>query len=1811
MDNHKLVHKGVFQSTREVCDFVTIPAQSLNYLVGSCLQKEKTKFILSYWFLNQSDAANVAIKRYQADVSRKQPAVAAVALANRGKQRIDFLVDTPTNIHILLQQDTPPLPNRSGDIVTDDFCAMYLFDADNNLVKGVPSAMSFREMSIVEHLPKKGRYALSITCPRGGGSVPCKVEIVGVEESHVRITDTPENAEELTAVDLGFMSQEQCGFALPDLPLDSDSIFQEKLEALRELLKDPNADPAEVKKLQAQLNARAHELAVTLMSSERPVYLPDRDLDALNPLLDSDDAYMAEECTRYQLKKDPRSQYKVLEQEEKLRNMADRIAEEFRNNNLEFLNEAFDGVPVEDLPLRSDEQFAALLRQRAVLMKHPTENAAEIAKLEAEMNERAKEIACALHEKERAFLEEDTEGIPLDMLGLNEDATYVDLENHLRALMGSENADPEEVKKLQEALKGRAQELATELKLSEREKFLAHEFNGVSADALHLDDDATYHEMELRRLALMQEDPVKNTEEIQKLEKEMNTRAVELATELQNRERAFLASEETNSDVLREVLNQDPEFLAKEAKLRELMKDPRGNGAAITALKEELAETAKQAYQKYAEEQRGLFLKEEYEGYSKEELLLSNDAAYVEAENRYLALLLDPSQAKPGEMEEVQQFLTARAAEIARVKTLKERIAFLGPNVRSVPLKDLPLNSDEKYRALEQERARALRDPTKQEYVAEVEAAMKARAMELVKAMFAQDRAYLNPEPAGVPVELVPLDDDPAFQQLETERAEAKHSGLAAALNIKEKALNDRAAVVAQELKEKERSLFMENEYVHVPRQAIPLDADPAFKEAEIARLRLRKEDPEKNAAEITALEQRMVVRAGDLAKVQQEADRAFLSNQQVAVGGELLNKVLDGDEEFLKMQERIRTLIKDPVANAKAIKNLETQMAERAKKLTDDFVAAERATYLNEAYEGRAREDLPLDQDAVYKKLESEYLALSQDPNADPEKLAQLRAAMDERALAVAREINKHDQQRYLSERFHGVPFEALGLDADEKFNELQALRAAVLRDPSRAGEVAALEEALQKRADEIARARLAADRAYLDEAPEGIPLSCIRIEEDRDFNSKEEQRAALVAENKPAKNGKTITALEESMNTQVHAMAKKLKEKQIEECVDSSIRGVSRGLLSLSEDAECTNLIAERTKALLAGDAAEAQRLADEINKRAHTVADEVIETLRNNLMQDPLRVSLEDLNLDGDAQFKEMENEALKYMLDPKKNAAKLKDLYEEMDHRAAQLAEEKLWTEREEYMEAAPEGRALRELPLNSDENLLNMERQRREMLKSGTVDPAVRAELDKKLNTCATEKAQVANAGDRGGFLGATIRGFPVSALGLDQDEQFRELERQRAANKRSRGTNGEAIEEALRKRAAEVADEKLKNDRDFLDANPEGVALRQVPLDGDKAFRQLEEKRAALKHSGTATDKEIAAVEEKMNKRAHELAAAMKEAGRSLVSQKPQGIPLADLHLDEDEVLTQLEEAYRDAVETGDKAAQQDLRRKMNEHIVELTATLHAKERSELNQNPRGLPMSILPVDEDPIFMRLENEARALRARQPTSTRLDDIKDELNARAAELADEARLKYLGPAPGGIPLKLVRFEDQPEFLKAEEERRELLKKDPSAEKELNKRLNTMLEVIAEECITGDRSYFEQEPGGVPLEYLPLDTDPKFREAELERVKLIAEDPQKNAAKIKAYEAKLKERLNELVAELKKSDVEGLEGAPRGIPLENLKPPRGRGVCRYGGPAASAQEGPRREQRSHSKTTRANERAGLSNRNGADSIGPRVSR
>ncbi|EPY18645.1 calpain-like cysteine peptidase [Strigomonas culicis] len=276
----------------------------------------------------------------------------------------------------------------------------------------------------------------------------------------------------------------------------------------------------------------------------------------------------------------------------------------------------------------------------------------------------------------------------------------------------------------------------------------------------------------------------------------------------------------------------------------------------------------------------------------------------------------------------------------------------------------------------------------------------------------------------------------------------------------------------------------------------------------------------------------------------------------------------------------------------------------------------------------------------------------------------------------------------------------------------------------------------------------------------------------------------------------------------------------------------------------------------------------------------------------------------------------------------------------------------------------------------------------------------------------------------------------------------------------------------MNERAHALAKELVEKGRGFLDPEPLGVPIVDVPLNGDEQFRKMEEQRRSIKHDPRNAST-VRALEERLNDRAYELAESLLQSERAFMDQQPLGLALSDLPLNQDLRMREIERTRRmlkkDNVNGVHSADVKVLEDGMNGRAFQLAKTALEEERSFLQPDPCGVPLSDLPLDTDAEFHAKELQRLKLRQASKSSEKIRALESELDARAKELAvifiREER-SYLDQEPEGIPLDRLSLDRDPVFHGMELERRRMVRngEDPARVVELEVQLNARVHELA---------------------------------------------------------------------------------------------------------------------------------------------------
>ncbi|CAD2221919.1 hypothetical protein, conserved [Angomonas deanei] len=217
-----------------------------------------------------------------------------------------------------------------------------------------------------------------------------------------------------------------------------------------------------------------------------------------------------------------------------------------------FLPSEINGIPIEELPLKDDEPFAALAEEHARLAQDPEANEEALKDVEEQMKDRAKELADQAAEEEKALRDAlpfvDVGKTPLRELDLDSDPEFAKLHAAYDELAKDpETANGPEAKRLEKAMNDLAQliafdEAAAKHRDAIKEADLHEEFPFLPdepIDGITLRDAGVMEDPEFRALAnqledLKKEDPVKNAPKIKGLEDKLKDRAEELAKDVKD-----------------------------------------------------------------------------------------------------------------------------------------------------------------------------------------------------------------------------------------------------------------------------------------------------------------------------------------------------------------------------------------------------------------------------------------------------------------------------------------------------------------------------------------------------------------------------------------------------------------------------------------------------------------------------------------------------------------------------------------------------------------------------------------------------------------------------------------------------------------------------------------------------------------------------------------------------------------------------------------------------------------------------------------------------------------------------------------------------------------------------------------------------------------------------------------------------------------------------------------------------------------------------------------------------------------------------
>ncbi|KAH9600805.1 hypothetical protein LSM04_006585 [Trypanosoma melophagium] len=1522
-----------------------------------------------------------------------------------------------------------------------------------------------------------------------------------------------------------FLSKRVDGVLLSDLDLADDAVFQEMVERRGAMTSEPQRNREALAEVESQLRDRASCVAAMKKAVDALRADEDEDVRAHNPFLE--------------------------------------------------MNEV-KSVPLRELGLPSDPQYAALTEERLLLKQHPVPNAAAIVATENALRSRAEEIALA------RLTAEDSEAVRKQRKRPSQ-VNHPPRTAQMDAL--PEEAAGDEIVDVDTQLPPKPQR-ALEL----------------------VKKDPYYQELNALRDTLVSKGKEVNAPAIQCVEEQMKDRLEQLRADAEKaavaRQRAeqrlleqhpYLEALEIAGLPLSELgLSDDDEFVALAKEHATLAASPRANAEALAANEQSLRTRAAQLAATLVKKEAALREQMPYLDHLPvdvplRELHLESDPEFTALLARYAAVCSEPERAGGPEARRLEKAMhdfvnrivedvaTARHRALLEAENLHEKYPYIPEEpAPGVALVEVGVHEDPTFCKLANELEDLRTDPVKNaEQIAAVESAVCARAVELaaMKLHATEEEChkypFLSKRVDGVLLSDLDLADDAVFQEMVERRGAmtSEPQRNREALAEVESQLRDRASCVAAMKKAvdalradededvRAHNPFLEmNEVKSVPLRELGLPSDPQYAALTEERL-LLKQHPVPNAAAIVATENALRSRAEEIAlarltaedseAVRKQRKRPSQVNhpprtaQMDALPEEAAgDEIVDVDTQLPpKPQRALELFEKDPyyqelnalrdtlVAEGKEVNAPAIQCAARG---TATLGAAPYLEALEIA--GLPLSELGLSDDDEFVALAKEHATLAASPRANAEALAANEQSLRTRAAQLAATLVKkeaalREQMPYLDHLPVDVPLRELHLESDPEFTALLARYAAVCSEPERAGgpEAKRLEKAMHDLAGKIAEDVATARHRALVEAE--------NLHEKYPYIPEEPAPGVALVE------------------VGVHE--------------DPTFCKLANELEDLRTDP------VKNAEQIAAVESAVCARALELAAMKLHATEEECHKYPFLSKRVDG--VLLSDLDLADDAVFQEMVERRGAMTSEPQRNREALAEVESQLRDRASCVAAMKK------------------------------------------AVD-ALRADED--------EDVRAHNP-----FLEMNeVKSVPLRELGLPSDPQYAVLTDERLLLKQHPVPNAAAIvatENALRSRAEEIAlarltaedSEAVRKQRKRpsqvnhpprtaqMDALPEEAAGdeivdvdTQLPPKPQRALELFEkdpyyQELNALRDTLVAEGKEVNApaiqcVEEQMKDRLEQLradaekaAVARQRAEQRLLEQHPYlealeiaGLPLSELGLSDDDEFVALakEHATLAASPRANAEALAANEQSLRTRAAQLAATLVKKEAAlreqmpYLDHLPVDVPLRELHLESDPEFTALLARYAAVcsepeRAGGPEAKRLEKAMHDLAGKIAEDVATARHRALveaenlhekypyipeEPAPG-VALVEVGVHEDPTFRKLANELEDL-RTDPVKNAEQIAAVESAvcaravelaamkLHATEEEC--HKYPFLSKRVDGVLLSDLDLADDAVFQEM-VERRGAMTSEPQRNREALAEVESQLRDRAS-CVAAMKKA-------------------------------------------------------------------------
>nr|CAJ2469848.1 unnamed protein product [Leishmania braziliensis] len=874
-----------------------------------------------------------------------------------------------------------------------------------------------------------------------------------------------------------FLSKRVAGVPLSELPLVQDELFQALVAQRAPLLGSPRTNAAKLHAVETRAHDRARQLADAKSKLDGLRDTADDEVRARNPFLPHSDVR---------------------------------------------------GVPLRELGLPRDPEYAQLMDRRLALKERPVENAAELTTVEAHLKRRATEVAEAKLVAEAELrakyptVAAAPEGAMLSSLALTLDPLLAQLEQECAALAEQPKPDRAAVRAAEAAAAARVQELVDEDANAEEEAAQARaavlkRYPMCARDVTEaVGKDAMLASLAALHAGLLS-DPSVNGTPLADVEARMRERCAEVESGRRQQRRRRPANPPRLLD-MNDVALESGELDDYHSRRH------RHRRGRILDAQEVLMDTAGEVHEQQGETKllprsRHVAALRHSDPYY-QELVALRDSLVKEDE----AVNADGIRCVEEQMKDrVAQLRSdaarARAAEMRAEVALQARYPFLGPTVTGEMLTVVGLEDDAVFVGLATEHAALKATPTTpRPALACVEQRMRARASELVAEHAREEEAlrerlpFVGVLPGGVMLRELDMANDPDVKPLLAQLEElAKDPATAEGPEARrlEKAIGDLARRAAEGEAERTRHRLVDAEGLHerfpfLPEEPVPgmplVEAgvmdDPEFRTLANALVDLRR-DPCTKETTVSVYERGMtevVLRlAAAKLRATEEAQARYPFLSKRVAGVPLSELPLVQDELFQALVAQRAPLLGSPRTNAAKLHAVETRAHDRARELAAEVIAID-SFRMEESYAVRARHsylahsdvllvplrDVGVEVDRKLQRLMRRRLRLKGAAKVDVSVVELVEGDMKKRVDELASRVvaaEMKGRKRFLprDRRSVGVVFASLHIPEDE---EIVEWRLDVMENPNcDAEDEAVAKKAIKRRGNALLGAYLEAE--------------------------------------------------------------------------------------------------------------------------------------------------------------------------------------------------------------------------------------------------------------------------------------------------------------------------------------------------------------------------------------------------------------------------------------------------------------------------------------------------------------------------------------------------------------------------------------------------------------------------------------------------------------------------------------------------------------------------------------------------------------